>query len=196
MGNDPFAAPVVKKHENMASTEADNLVSLENMGAKETEKPVKKAAAPRKNTMAMNGKSVGSELPEDPGFPEWPDPTEDELYIPEEIDFTDLSNLNREINRARSRSFRVKNQLGYARQHETEVTERYRRAFNRALVSVSGSSAEQRKAFAEIGVESLYSEVLIAQGVVKELTSLSYAVSKDLDVLKTISDNLRKQLSL
>lgn len=165
------------------------------MDTKEDEKSAKKAATPRKNTMAMNGKSVGANLPEDPGFPSWPTPSEDELYVPEEIDFTDLSNLNREINRARSRSFRVKNQLGFARQHETEVAERYRRAYNRALVSVSGSSAEQRKAFAEIGVEGLYSEVLIAQGVVKELTNLSYAVSKDLDVLKTISDNLRKQLS-
>lgn len=166
----------------------------------EKPEPKPKAAekpAPKKNTMASNGRPVGGELPEPSGFPSWPQDPRDEAYLPdEEIDFSDLSELNREINKARARSFRVKGSVADARKEETEAEDAYRKAYNRALVGLSGGSAETRKALAEINTEDLYSRVLVSQTVVKQLINLSYAVSRDLDVLKTISDNLRKQLSL
>lgn len=158
----------------------------------------KKPAAKRGTPIAANGKIINNNDYGDPSpFPEWPNSIGDDQFIPdEELDFSDLSNLNREINRARSRSFRVKNALTVARREETEAQETYRRSYNRALIGLSGGSVETRKANAEVQTEELYSDVLVSQTVVKELTNLSYTVSRDLDTLKTISDNLRKQLTI
>lgn len=169
---------------------------------KEEPKPDKVKEEPTKSTgrratMAMGGKPLTNEIPASNGFPEWPESIPDEHYVPsDEIDFTDLHELNRELLRARSRSFRIKNAIINARRNETEANSEYRRAYNRALVGISGGSAETRKAMAEIATEELYSQVLVTEGVVKELVNLSYTASRDLDTLKTISDNLRKQLSL
>lgn len=200
--DDPFAmgdTPTVAKPIEEKTSEPE--------AAKPAEKkaPVKKAAtdeekkpAARRNTMAYQGKPVGSELPQTNSFPAWPQHKhrDDEFHPDEELDFSDLSDLNREINRARARSYRVKDGLADARREETEAQEEYRKAYNRALVGISGGSAETRKAMAEIATEDLYSNMLIKQTIAKELTNLSYTVSRDLDTLKTISDNLRKQLSI
>lgn len=130
-------------------------------------------------------------------FPSWPQGTQDDLYCPdEEVDYTDLSALNRDINRTRSMIFRVKNRLQEARRAEAEASDRYRRAFNKQMIGLSGGTAEKRKAIAEFATEDIYSDYLVAQTVVKDLTNLSYTMSRELDTLKTLSDNLRKQMSI
>lgn len=165
----------------------------------ETERKREEAAREKaqKAKVALGGRFVDTEelLKEKP-LPSWPQPTADDEYIPEEVDYYDLRTLNRQINASRTLSFRTKNRLADARIHEAETGERYRRAYNKQMVALSGGTAEQRKAIAEVSTEDLYSEFIVAQTVVKNLTSLSYAVSKDLDTLKSLSDNMRKQMSL
>lgn len=158
----------------------------------------KKPAARKRSGLAMGGKPIDiNDYNEPAPFPSWPTGMPDDLYVPqEEADYYDLSKINKDINHARAMSFRVKNRLALARHHETEIGDKYRRAYNRQIISISGGTEAQRKAQAEINTEDIYSDYLVAQAVVKDLTNLSYAVSRDLDTLKTLSDNLRKQMSI
>lgn len=185
MDDDPFAMPDDFSQEKVEPKPGQATKP-------EAAKPTARTAA----KMASEGKIVN--LPEETPVPSWPRSTApDDSFMPDEsLDFTDLTDLNREINRARARSFRIKNALADARRLEAEETERYRRAYNRILVGISGGNAEHRKAMAEIQTEELYTKRMIAESTVKELVNLSYAVSRDLDTLKVISDNLRKQLSM
>lgn len=158
----------------------------------------KKPAARKRSGLAMGGKPIDvTDHNSSSPFPSWPLGIPDDNYVPhDEADYSDLSKLNRDINHTRAMSFRVKNRLAIARHHETEIGDKYRRAYNRQIISISGGTEAQRKAQAEINTEDTYSEYLVAQAVVKDLTNLSYAVSRDLDTLKTLSDNLRKQMSI
>lgn len=158
----------------------------------------KKSGGRKRSGVALAGSPVDlSDFDVPAPFPSWPIGLPDDDYIPqEEADYGDLAVINRDINRARAMSFRVKNRLAIARHLETEVGDRYRKAFNRQMIGLSGGTEAQRKAIAEVNTEHIYSEYLVAQSVVKDLTNLSYTVSRDLDTLKTLSDNLRKQMSI
>lgn len=158
----------------------------------------KKPAGRKRLGVALAGNPVSLEDFDTPApFPSWPVGIPDDTYIPqEEADYQDLAVINRDINRARAMSFRVKNRLALARHIETEVGDKYRKAYNRQMIGLSGGNEAQRKAIAEVNTEHIYSDFLVAQSVVKDLTNLSYTVSRDLDTLKTLSDNLRKQMSI
>lgn len=165
-----------------------------------TKAPAKevKEKAPRATGVALRGSLVNmSDYDAPKQFPGWPSNTRDDMFIPdEEVDYTDLSTLNRDINRARSMLFRVKNELANARRVEVESALAYRQAYNRAFMGLSGGTEAIRKTMAEVMTEDLYTDLMIAQNIVKEQTSLSYNVSKELETLKTLSDNLRKQMSI
>lgn len=184
-----------------AGTETPVDASASGSEASEASEAVKetsaKKPASRSTGVARNG-SLVKDLPDSKPMPVFPDgySVQDQYMPDDQSDFTDLSDLNRAINRARKGSFQVKNELARARRNETIREEEYRRAYNRALIGTSGGSADMRKAVSEIATEDKYSDLLVARHVVKELTSLSYALSNDLQTLKTLSDNLRKQMSI
>lgn len=189
---DPFSPPPVAE-----SLEESSAV------AEPAKKPVaeKKPAAekkPRSVGVAINGRPVDvNDFSKINAFPSWPQGNRDDQYIPdEEADYSDLSILNRDINRTRSMLFRVKNSLEQARRYEVEATIKHRQAYNRALVGMSGGTESIRKAIAEIQTEDEYTVLMIAQNMVKEQTSMSYNVSRELETLKTLSDNLRRQMSI
>lgn len=189
---DPFGSPAPE------STPSSPIEPTQD--EKAAEKTAKKTPAkPRSAGIAMAGRPVHLEEFDTPSdFPGWPKGNQDDEYIPyvQEADYTDLSLLNRDINRTRAMSFRVKNALAEARREEVEAGDKYRKALNRQLIGLSGGTAEQRKAIAEVFTEDLNTQYLIAQNIVKEQTSLSYTISRDLETLKTLADNLRKQMSL
>lgn len=189
---DPFGSP---DSESTPSSPSEPL-----QDEKTEDKPAKKAPAkPRSAGVALAGRPVTLEEFDTPkAFPNWPTATPDDEYIPyvQESDYTDLSLLNRDINRTRAMSFRVKNAVAEARRVEVEAADRYRKALNRQLIGLSGGTAEQRKAIAEVLTEDLNTQYLVAEAMVKEQVSLSYTVSRDLETLKTLADNLRKQMSL
>lgn len=189
--DDPFGEP----EEPKASEEpkAEPVKEKAKAPAKEV-----KEKAPRSSGVALQGKLVDMTAYEkEAPFPGWPNYNRDDMFIPnEEVDYSDLSTLNRDINRTRSMLFRVKNELANARRDEVQAAIAYRQAYNRAFLGLSGGTEAIRKTMAEVMTEDLYSELMIAQNIVKEQTSLSYNVSKELDTLKTLSDNLRKQMSI
>lgn len=161
-------------------------------------KPAEKAEPKASSGIAYGGRPVNIDLNSpNPSSPSWPQDNYDDMYCPdEEVDYTDLSALNRDINRTRSMVFRVKNRLQVARRAEVEASDRYRRALNMQMIGLSGGTVDKRKAVAELATEDLYTELLVAQTVVKDITNLSYTLSRELDTLKTLSDNLRKQMSI
>lgn len=201
--NDPFAPQ--ENPQTVAKAPAKAPASTGKSEGKVEEKKETKTPTKRDNqvknavpNMAQDGKKFDLDLDADPPamFP-LPDAYSSvDGYMPDEMDFTDLSELNRAINHARRRAFMIKNEITNARRVELEVSDRYRKAYSRAYIMKSGGTADHRKSWAEIETEEIYSEMMVAKHVVEEIKNLSYTVSRDLDVLKTISDNLRKQLSL
>lgn len=192
---DPFGDTVSPQPEPKQPEVTSEPVVKEDAEKASTTKPTVK----KRGGLAYSGKLVDAPDMNDYNNYErqWPALHNDDIYVPdEEVDYQDLSSLNREIMRQRSMSFRVKNRLTEARQEETDTSDIYRRAYNRQLLGLSGGTVEVRKAQAEVATEDLYSDFLVAQTVVKDITNLSYTVSRDLDVLKTLSDNLRKQMSI
>lgn len=187
---DPFGMPEKDQTEPSAEQEETAKPSRK--------KPAEKAEPKASVGVAYGGKPVNIDL-DDPGpeFPSWPRPNADDNYCPdEEVDYSDLSDLNRAINRTRSMVFRVKNRLQDARHLEVEAGDKYRRALNKQMIGLSGGTVDKRKAIAEFATEDLYTDLLVAQAVVKDITNLSYTLSRELDTLKTLSDNLRKQMSI
>lgn len=189
---DPFGSPDTEPTPSSSNEQPQD--------EKTEEKPAKKAPAkPRSAGVALAGRPVTLEEFDTPkSFPNWPNANTDDEYIPyvQESDYTDLSLLNRDINRTRAMSFRVKNAVAEARREEVEAGDRYRKALNRQLIGLSGGTAEQRKAIAEVFTEDLNTQYLVAETIVKEQISLSYTISRDLETLKTLADNLRKQMSI
>lgn len=188
---DPFSLP--PEESPTAKPQAEAAVVSEPVAKKA---PAEKK--PRSTGVAINGKAVDiNDFTHVSEFPAWPQGNRDDFYVPvEEADYSDLSNLNRDINMTRAMLFRVKNTLEKARRLEVQEAIAYRQAYNRALVGMSGGTESLRKSIAEIQTEDIYTRWMIAQNVVKEQTSMSYSVSKDLETLKTLSDNLRRQMSI
>lgn len=130
-------------------------------------------------------------------IPKWPEATIEDEYIPANIDdFTDLNAATRELLRLRVLLHKARKQLDYARRMETEAMVSQRQHYARELISVSGGTEATRKAFAEIQNESYMSHVLVAQAVAKEKMELSRTFVKEIEALKTICDNIRKQMSI
>lgn len=191
VNDDPFGEP--EETNTPEESKAEPVKEKTKAPAKEV-----KEKAPRSSGVALRGRLVDmSEYEREAPFPGWPALNRDDAFIPnEEVDYSDLSTLNRDINRTRSMLFRVKNELANARREEVQAAIAYRQAYNRAFLGLSGGTEAIRKTMAEVMTEELYSDLMIAQNIVKEQTSLSYNVSKELDTLKTLSDNLRKQMSI
>ena len=122
-------------------------------------------------------------------FPAWPSSTEED--IEDTIDYSDLEALNRDLNRLRIRTNRVRLGLKKAARESAEAKTNYSRAYRRALVKQSGGSAEARKAFAEILCEELESDMVIKNQIESEYTTLFRSIRDDVENAKTVAYNLR-----
>lgn len=157
---------------------------------------VKAAAAPRGTAMAAGGQPVGTPPPA-PEPPQWPGPVnEDETYVPQEFDAVDLAEVNREMNRARARLFRVSATLKAAQRRLVEAQTAYERQMRRELVTISGGTEASRRAMAEIRCESLENDVVVAKQIVEEWKQRSMYVRDDLKAVENISHNVRAQMDV
>ena len=153
-------------------------------------------AKARARGVASGGKQV--ELPANlPSAPHWPGSggPEDEYVPDEEFDASDLMNVNREINRARARLFRVSASMRGAQRKCAEADLLYRRQLRRALVQVSGGSAEIRKAVAELQCEPHENALIVAVQVADEYKKRAMDVRDDLKALENLSHNVRAQMN-
>lgn len=146
--------------------------------------------------MAIGGKTA--DIPPMPAAPTWPGSAgADDEYVPDEqFDAQDLSAVNRELNRCRARIFRISQALRAAQRNAEEADLIYRRHMRRQLVSISGGSAETRKAMAELQCEDYENDVVVAQQIVEELKKRSTDARDDLKAVENLSHNVRAQIDI
>ena len=165
-----------------------------------TEQKASEEDAPKRRGsagIAYGGKAMGDTPPPSQPMPHWPAETEEDRYIPHDIDdISDLTTATREMMRLRILLHRSRRQLDEARRAETEAMIRQRQHYARELIKISGGTETTRKAVAEVLNESFMSEVMIAQAVAKEKMELSRTIGKEIEAWKTICDNIRKQMSI
>lgn len=131
-------------------------------------------------------------------LPDWPQPrSEDEVYVPdEEFDVSDLSEVNRQMLRAKSRLFRASQYLKDAQRAEIDAQLTYRRAYRRFIVSLTGGSAESRKALAEVYCEEFENAMVVAGQVVEEWKKRAQDCRDDLRAIENLAHNVRAQMAI
>lgn len=118
-------------------------------------------------------------------------------YVPaEDIDYTDLGSLNRELSSLRIRLHRIRIEVKEADRQVLRMKYAYEGKKKRILVGLSGGSAVEREAMADLMCEAEYTQVLVAQTVAKEISNHSRDLRGDLETLREISNNLRRQIDL
>lgn len=130
-------------------------------------------------------------------LPNWPAPRGDEdVYVPEEeFDISDLSEINRQLMRAKSRLFRVSGHQKGAQRALIDAQLTYRRAFRRSLIMQTGGSAEARKAMAEVMCEDFENAMVVAEQVVEEWKKRAQDCRDDLKAIENLAHNVRAQMT-
>lgn len=120
-----------------------------------------------------------------------------EDYTPgSDIDYTDLQAVNSELSQLRLRLHEVRIALKNVERDVVAYKYAYEAQKKRYMVRLSGGSATEREAMAELLCEDLYTSFLVTQTVAKEISQHSRDMRNDLDALKEISNNLRRQIDL
>lgn len=129
--------------------------------------------------------------------PSWPQASAgDETYVPDDFDAEDLAEVNRQLNRARARLFRVSARLKDAQREFADTQLAYERAMRRQLVALSGGTEGSRRAAAEIYCEELENAVVIAKQVAEEWKKRSLDARDDLKTVEVISHNARALMDI
>jgi hypothetical protein len=116
-----------------------------------------------------------------------PDPT---------IDFTDLHNVTNEIIHLRIRLHKIRIELKAAKRKALIHKVTYEQEKKRTWIGITGGSDKSREAAAEIMTEQLMTNFLVASAVAEELNQHSRDIRTELDALKEISNNLRRQIDM
>lgn len=112
------------------------------------------------------------------------------------VDYTDISALNRDINRARAQLFNATRALRDAERFSADKKRAYKSAWNRAHIGLSGGSERQRIAITDTLTEELYSHTLVADTLVNESLNNLRAIRAELDALAGLSHNIRAQMQV
>jgi hypothetical protein len=154
----------------------------------------------RESSLALNGQNIKIDEIKSFSLPPSNEVTitsKYENYIPaEDIDYTDLKSINSELSQLRIRLHYVRNELKIAERKATALKYQYDSKKKRLWIGITGGSDKSREAMAELMCEEEYSRYLVAATVAKEITQHSRDMRNDLDTLKEISNNLRRQIDL
>lgn len=131
-------------------------------------------------------------------LPEWPDPRLQDFGdgLDQDIDYSDLEAVNKDLLALRVRLARVRRGQRSAEREAAEAKMRYQRAFRRALIQQSGGSAESRKAAAELLCEDLEADMVMKQQVADEFSTVFRSVRDDIENAKAVAFNLRSLMNL
>jgi hypothetical protein len=151
--------------------------------------------------IAYRGKSINfAELEERKSLPNAKDITivsEFKDYEPSNlIDMNDLREVSREIMNLRMRLHRIRKEFDKANRIALQAKFVYEQEKKRVVIGLSGGSDKQREAIAELMCEELLGKSIVCQAVSQELANHSRDTRIELDALKEISNNLRKQIDL
>jgi hypothetical protein len=118
-------------------------------------------------------------------------------YEPDtDIDFADLQNINREIVNLRIRLHQVRNDYKNAKRVATHLKYVYESKKKFIWIQLSGGSDKTRESMAEMMCQDEYTEFLVAQTVADEMKDMSTTLRIELDALKEISNNQRRQIDI
>lgn len=132
-------------------------------------------------------------IPEPPPLPEW-ESTDIQDFgdgVDGNIDYSDLSLLNKDLLHLRIRMNKIRREMRRAGREAIEAKLKYQRSLRRALVQQTGGSAETRKAAAELQCEELEADMVIKAQVAEEFVTLFRAVRDDVENAKVAAYNLR-----
>lgn len=157
--------------------------------------------------IAYRGQKVNvDEYPVRTGLPKSADlqqkfavPTRNLDYEPpayEEVDLSDLQNINRELIGLRIRIHQVRNDYKKARRIATHLKYVYEQQKKHIWIQLSGGSEKTREAMAEMMTQDAYGEFLVANIVADELNEMSRTLRTELDALKEVSNNQRRQIDI
>lgn len=190
---DPFAVPSL----GLLAPSSPSPAPATPSGTEPTTEPTTEPGkGPRARGLATGGRNVS--LGDSTQPPTWPaSNSPDETYVPDEtFDVSDLSNVNRLLNECRARLFRSSGQLRQAQRSVATADLAYRRAYRRALIGVSGGTAESRKAVAEVECEPLENDLVVSGQIAEEWKKRCMDCRDDLKALENLSHNMRAQMAI
>lgn len=114
----------------------------------------------------------------------------------EQIDYTDLATVNSQLVALRNQFFLSRKDLKAANRAVVRTKWAYEGAKKRNIIQISGGTEKTREAAAELMSEKEYGDFLVAQQVAKEVESYHRDLKAELDLLKEISNNLRRLIDL
>ena len=133
-----------------------------------------------------------------------PFPLEDD-YVPESIlemqnngqigDYNDMVAINKSIDQVRLAMFKINEKLRIAEEKVSLSKVEYERKYNREyLLADTAKTSEVRRTIAQIKTEKYENKMLVRQEVVKELVRRTRLMASELEALKTLSYNVRKEM--
>lgn len=118
------------------------------------------------------------------------------MRIIQRPDHFDLSMVNENLLYSIYLLAEVNQHLSVAKQDYLNAQTTYASSFNRAIHSVSGGTEKSRVATAEIMAENELVARRSAEAQYEELKSLSYTISKSIEALTVIANNIRADLKI
>ena len=124
-------------------------------------------------------------------------------YIPEEVlisesgqltDYNDMRAVNLAIDKLRIAMYKTADHVKEAERRAATSKLTYEREFNRSYLLSEGKTDGVRRAIAQIKTENLENKWRTRDMIVRELNSRLRLMSVELDALKTLAFNMRKEL--
>lgn len=161
-----------------------------------------KEGTPPKDGSGFDWYGIRVELPE-PGDRMNPERLQEKFGIGAAVfadanssDHEDLLRLNHQLDADRLALFKVSSAIRRAEREELQAQARYEREYNRAYLMSEAKPDSARKAMAEIQTEKWKNKWLVARQLTRELVRASQNIGDDLDTLKVLSYNMRKEMDL
>ena len=111
-------------------------------------------------------------------------------------DTQELSHLNNTLTRTVVNLNEVSRQLTKYEREKTEVELNRNRIYRTTVLSSTAKTESMKKQLAEIACEDYDIKLAFINEVIKELTRISAGLRMDLDILKTLSFNIRQEMKI
>lgn len=111
-------------------------------------------------------------------------------------DTQELSHLNNTLIRTVVNLKEVSRQLTKYEREKTEVELTRNRIYRTTVLSSTAKTESMKKQLAEIACEDYDIKLAFINEVIKELTRISAGLRIDLDILKTLSFNIRQEMKI
>lgn len=112
------------------------------------------------------------------------------------FDTQELTDLNSTLIRTLRNLKEVSRELTKYEREKVVLETEYKHTYRQTLLSSSAKTESSKKLMAELTCEELESKIMFYEEVIKELTRMSSNLRMDLDILKTLSYNLRQEMKL